>query len=255
MNFSLLGFKNSRKSTSIAFSETWNWTCVWRKLGMLEENEMTIKNLQQLSDAELADTLISVSQTVVANASSFGLSAPQAAAMEAAASTFESDLMDWNTARLAAEGASLSKNEGRENALEIFSAYLKMAYANPAVTPATMASIGFSPYSDTRTPLEAFVPRELVAVPYSDGTVRLSWKRGENKYGVTYLVETAEADATSWVLAKTVKKLSATLPGATPGVPRWYRVRAVTAESISEPCFPAGIYIPVPGQGEGLQVA
>lgn len=216
---------------------------------------MTLRDIQALADAPLANRLISIAGSVVAGPTTFGLTAPQAAAMEAAAELFESQLADWDASIVSHEAASLAKNDSRAAALNTFSTFLNLVYATPTVTEATLASIGLSPRSDSRLPLKPQTPQDLLAVPFADGTVKLTWKKGDNKYGIFYQVQTAGADESDWANLQATTRQSMTVSGVTPGEPRWFRVKAYKNGLESEFSYNAGVYIPTNFGEENVEAA
>ncbi len=205
---------------------------------------MTIRDIQMLNDAQLADALTAMSATIVANPTILGLTAPQATALENAAELFDSQLQDWNASIVSHKASGQAKNAGRAAALELFSTYLNLVYASPAVTEAALASIGLSPRSDDRSPLKPQTPQDLLAVPYADGTIKLTWKKGGNKYGVFYQVQTAGADESDWTNLQVTTRANMTVSNVTPGEPRWFRVKAYKNGLESEFSYNAGVYIP-----------
>ena len=52
-----------------------------------------------------------------------------------------------------------------------------MVYANPAVTPGMIASLGLQPRSDSRTRVVPETPLRLTTTPQPTGAILLEWKR------------------------------------------------------------------------------
>lgn len=207
----------------------------------------TLTQLQSLSDAQLSDLLTSIAATITGGPSSFGLSAGNATTMSDAAELFGTSLVDWNAAKFAADSAKVTKDSYRESTLNTFRTYLNLMYASPTVSESSVASLGLAPRSTERTPVIPEQPVDLVATPFADGTVKLTWGSGGNKYGVVYEVERAGTDATDWTTAFSTTKRSVTLPDAAPGVIQFFRVSATKNGLRSQPSFTEGIYLPAPG--------
>lgn len=210
---------------------------------------MTLSELRQLSDATLGGKLIFISGQIVAAPTSFGLTVPQATSLADKADLFATALTDLEAARGSFDGAFEAKNNLRESALDLFGQLLSVMYAQPAVTPESIASLTLTPRSDTKSTIVPVQPVDFLATPFADGTVKLTWKPGANKYGVVYEVESADADESNWSVIASTTKTKLTLSGFAPGAPKWFRVRATKNGLSSVYSFHSGIYIPIPGAG------
>lgn len=208
---------------------------------------MTISQMYNLEDPALGDTMSQVAAQVLAAPATFGLSVGQATEMSDSAELFNELLAAWNAARNAADTASYDKQTQREASLAVFGQYLNLMYANPAVSSSDLLSIGFAPRSTAKTPILPYIPQEPFATPFADGTVKLTWKAGDNKYGVIYEVEVSDADESNWTLLASTTKTRLTFNGFAPGVPKWFRIRATKNGDVSPYSVNAGIYIPAPG--------
>lgn len=214
---------------------------------------MTIRDLYQLADSTLATKLTYMAGVVTATPSAFGLTAPQATAMSDAAETFTGLITDNEAARAAAEVAMAAKTDGREEALSTFATYLNLMYATPSVTDASIISLSLAPRSTNRTPAALATPADFVVTPFADGTVKFKWGKNGNAYGVTYVIEHADADAGNWTPVVSTTKTRITLSGYTPGTAAWFRVSATRNGDSSLPTAMEGIYLPAPGSS--LQIA
>ncbi|HMS54319.1 MAG TPA: fibronectin type III domain-containing protein [Fimbriimonadaceae bacterium] len=210
---------------------------------------MTITQMYNLEDPTPGDTLAQVGAQVLAAPATFGLSVAQATEMSDSAELFNEALAAWNAARIAADTASFDKQTQRETSLAVFSQYLNLMYANPSVSSSSILSLGFAPRSTSKTPILPFIPQEPFALPSADGSVKVSWKAGDNKYGVIYEVEVSDADESNWTLLASTTKTRLTFNDFAPGVPKWFRIRATKNGEVSPYSVNAGIYIPAPGFG------
>lgn len=208
---------------------------------------LNLSQLRQLGDAPLADLLNQMASSIAVGPAGFGLTAANATAMSNAAADFETALLDWNAARVAADSAIVTKNEQRETTLNTFTTYLNLMYATPTVPDATVASIGLAPRSDTRTTVIPQQPIDFVATPFADGTVKLTWGTNGNPYGVIYEIEKADINAADWSLVFSTTKKTIILSDAPPGVIQYFRVTATKNGTRSQPSFIEGIYLPQPG--------
>ncbi len=216
---------------------------------------MTLRDIHILSDDQLANEATELAAAISASPATFGLTVPIATSISDAAELFVTSLTDWHSAQNAATNASYIKTSQRESLLSTLSAYLNLMYATPTVTGSAITSLGLAPRSETRTPVIPFQPQDLLATPFADGTVKLTWGRGDNKYGVVYQIEAAGADATEWTMVQSTTKAKVTLSGMNPGTPMWFRVRSTKGTLTSEYSFVAGIYIPAPGATGTMELA
>lgn len=209
---------------------------------------MTLSEFRLLNSIILGQKASFIATTVSAAPGSFGLSATEATAMSDASDLYATTLLDFQAAQAALDAAKAARDTQREAMLDTFCAYLKIMYATPSVTDESIASLTLAIRDETRTPVVPTTPVDLLATPFADGTVTVSWKRNGNPYGVVFTVETAEADATHWTVLGNTTKARETYSGFVPGVPRWFRVTASKNGIVSDPSFLAGIYIPSPVQ-------
>ena len=216
---------------------------------------MTLRDIYILSDDQLANEATELAAAITASPTTFGLTVPIATTISDAAEVFVTSLTDWHAAQNAVTNASFVKTSQRESLLSTLSTYLNLMYATPTVTGSAITSLGLAPRSETRTPVIPFQPQDLLATPFADGTVKITWSRGDNKYGVVYQIEAAGADATEWAMIQSTTKTKVTLSGMNPGTPMWFRVRATKGTLASEYSFPSGIYIPMPGGTGTLELA
>lgn len=208
---------------------------------------MKISQLPKLTDLELASDATAMAAQIAAAPSTFGLSAGQATEMVDIAELFTDSIAAAEAARVAAESATFDKELQREALLSIFSQYLNLMYATPSVSSSEIMTLGLEPRSTTRTPLVPTTPQDPLATPFANGTVKITWNRGDNKYGVVYEIECSDADESNWAVCATTTKQSVNLSGFDPGVPKWFRIRATKNGDYSDYSYNTGIYIPVPG--------
>lgn len=221
----------------------------------METTKMTIRDLYQFSDVALANELEQLATKIATSPTTFGLTPTIATALSSMADTYSSAYTDYENARVSANSASFVKQTTRDEAVALFATYLNLMYASPTVTQEAITTLGFAPRSDQRKDIVPTIPQDLIATPFADGTVSFKWEPGENKYGVVYQLEVADADMTTWTVLLTTTKRSGTLAGFDPGTPRWFRVKATKGTRSSEYSFVAGIYIPMPSQAESSSQA
>lgn len=208
---------------------------------------MKLSQLAKLPDLDLAADATAIAASITASPTTFGLTALQATEMSDIAELFTDSIAAAEAARVAAESAAFDKDEQRDALLSIFSQYLNLMYATPGVTASEIMTLGLEPRSTSRTPVVPVTPLDVLATPFANGTVKINWNRGGNKYGVLFEIECSDADESNWAVCGTTTKQSITLSGFDPGVPKWFRVRATKNGEYSDYSFNSGIYIPVPG--------
>lgn len=208
---------------------------------------MTLSQIGKLADTVLATEAGVITAQIVASPATYGLSLAQATEMADAATLFQEAIVAAENARNAAESATFDKDEQRQALVDVMSLYLNLMYATPSVTSAEIMTLGLEPRTTNKTPLIPSIPQSVLATPFADGTVKITWSRGENKYGMIYEVEVSDADESNWTVCATTTRQSVTLSGYEPGVPKWFRVRATKNGDYSDYSFNTGIYIPEPG--------
>ena len=158
----------------------------------------------------------------------------------------QQDALSTRTGRLATLNADVEEarallrqvvtdREGaRKLAAEAASGIANMVYANPAVTPGMIASLGLQPRSTSRTKVVPETPLRLTATPQPTGAILLEWDRNGNAPGVNFLVE-AKLGAGEWGLAQDTTATRVLLAGFAAGAPVVFRVSASKNKTTSEP--------------------
>ena len=207
---------------------------------------MTLSAFRVLNDIILGQKSTFIANTITAAPTTFGLTAPEATAMSDAADLYATALLDLQAAEAAFEAAKVARDSQRVALLDTFCGYLNQMYATQTVTDESIASLTLAVRDQTRTPIVPTIPTDVLATPFADGTVKLTWNRNGSAYGVVFTIEMAPADATSWTVIGNTTKAKATFSGFNPGTPCWFRVIASKNGIVSDPSFYAGIYIPSP---------
>lgn len=139
--------------------------------------------------------------------------------------------------------AIAAKETARQNLVSAISAVAGTIYANSALTDAEIAATGLAVHDTTRSPVPVYSVTNATIAAAADGTAILEWDRNGNAYGVLFEVESS-TNGTTWTLWTSTKRRRITLSGVTPGVTRWFRVRATTSSSASAWCVPVAAYGP-----------
>jgi hypothetical protein len=182
--------------------------------------------------------------------SAYGLTNGQVTALQNSGTALNTKVNDAVAAEAAFRAAIQAKLTARETALDNVSLCAGLMYATPGVTNEMVAAAGFQPRDVVPTPIFPVEVTSLVATPYANGTVKLEWNRNGNPYGVEFVIETS-ADGSSWSQHAVTKRKSLTLQGFTPGVTKWFRIRATNRGLYSAPSTSTVIY----GGGEGVELS
>ena len=142
-------------------------------------------------------------------------------------------------ARDAATNAVKTKDTTKQSSISTARLWAQRVQNNPAATPAMLTSMGIVPASAPAGPVT--VPTFLGANPSSSGTCVLTWNANGNTRATTYVLE-QNIDGTGWTWLGSTTKRRFEDGGATPGVPKLYRVRAQRGGVTSAPSAEAGIY-------------
>jgi hypothetical protein len=177
-----------------------------------------------------------------------GLSVGDTDAVNAAVTSYVTNLTAVEVARDAYRSAVAEKDAAQAELIDVLREYAQAVKTNPLATPDMFASMGIVPASAPVGPVTQ--PTSLSADPNSNGTCVLKWNRNGNNTRTTYVIETS-TDGGPWTWLTNTTRTRFTDPSAQPGVPRLYRVRAQRSGETSPPSSEAGIYT----GGNSLQIA
>ena len=165
--------------------------------------------------------------------------------------------VDFNTALANAEAkkaetraAVAVKSEARVTSTEVIMEWVDRVKSNALATPEMLADFGIVPSAGGAAPV--IPPVALSAIPSYQGTCTLTWSRTNNIKGTTFILEFS-LDGENWEWLNSTTKTKFVDANATPGVPRFYRIRAQRAGETSAPGSWTNIY-PAVG-GDTLQIA
>jgi len=167
-----------------------------------------------------------------------------------AANGFQADLIAAEDARVVYRNKVAEKDATRETSTEVIRTWAQRVKNNPLVTPEILASFGIEPATPVAGPV--IPPTELAAKANADGTAVLTWSANGNPSPTTYILESS-FNGETWTWCGSTTKRRFTDTNATPGVPRFYRIRAQRAGQTSAPGSWTAIY-PV-GEGESITLA
>ena len=173
----------------------------------------------------------------------FGISDLQVAALTSGGTGLNGAILAQKAAIVAERQATQQKAVSRKGLVDALSSAAATAYASTA-TDTQLASLGLPPRrTGTSRPKASVQPTALLAVPNANGTVKLSWARGDNRYGMTFLLETS-GDGVEWSFLRSTQRVSETVAGFAPGTAAWFRVTAATSTTTSLPSAPVAVYAP-----------
>lgn len=170
----------------------------------------------------------------VANASplTYALSPTDLTAINTAVSGFDGAMTNLAAKETAYRSAVEQKRINRAALISIVREYAAKFYANTAVDDAEISAIGLVPRDTDRPPITPQTPLDFIAEPRVDGSVRFTWKRNGNPYGVNFVIEQRLVDG-SWDTLVITRRTSLTVDGFTPGVETTFRVFAQNGTLLS----------------------
>lgn len=205
------------------------------------------------SDVALKAQLPTFLANATANADDLGLTAPEIEALGELFDTFTLDMDSVDAAKLASKAAVSAKNESASVVREQIAQYAKTWRANPAIKDSVLADMNVPPHQTQGSQTPAVPPTNLSFSFSGTGLIDLTWKRGGNKSGTVYNIQTREGTTGAWSVAFTTTKTKATISG-NPGTPLYIRVVAIRGASVSAPSNGIDIWADG-GSGEVIQLA
>jgi hypothetical protein len=199
-----------------------------------------------MNDYYKNETHLSLGSTAIGNAITsspltYGLTADEVSDYNALRHEFSADREGVDAAKLALKASVEAKEASKKNLLVGTSRLAAKLYNNPAVTNEALVAAGLAPRDTTKTHHSPQEPRDLLAKPFANGMVQLSWNRAGNVKWMQFLVETRTEDG-AWTSAMITSRTRVKLHGFTPGQTRWFRVLAIRDDQKSLPSNEASIY-------------
>lgn len=158
------------------------------------------------------------------------LTAGEITAFGTALTIYDQSLMDWDAALAVVEAASEKFKTDRAAMVKLMRTYNKRMQSSPNITNQKRADIGL-PIPGGSTTVTPKVVTQLIAAPFSNGSVKLSWNRSGNARTVVFVIQSS-SDAVEWEYVGNTNKVSIELTGFTPGEQQFFRVVA-TREALS----------------------
>lgn len=158
------------------------------------------------------------------------------------------------TARSTSKSATITQNTDLETLRSLLSQSVSKikTYALGQADPNAVYAEMDVPAPDT-TPTKHYpvTPASLVAQPFANGTVKLTWDSNGNYRNTTFVIEGSN-DGASWSQIDTTNSQKITLTGYTPGQTFWFRVAARHNGQTSVPTDNVSIW---GGGGSSLSIA
>ena len=183
----------------------------------------------------------------------YGFDVSQVNGFVLATNAFIGKLNDSDAAKAAAKAAVADKNAHREEIVGLTREFAKLIQANPAVTPSMKERAGLPGHNNPPSPVIPSAPQDLSATGYQTGVNELKWKRGSNKPGTTYMIQSRMSESAPWTLVDTTTKTKYRHTNQPVGQTQYYRVIAKRAQGESDPSNVAIAY--GNGQTVVLQIA
>lgn len=186
------------------------------------------------------------------NPTSFGLSAPQLAALTATADVVNGAIVDYEVSKAACQSAKEFRDTSANQLIDQLAVIARAVYAKDGLSNAQIASTGLAIHDNYPTPGFVSEPTNLVVKPQTNGYVNLKWSRSGNKSGSTFMVQTS-TDNETWNTVFATTRTRCTLSYFAPGEQAFFRVFAQRNDEVSPPSESVGIYFTAPGNA--IQIA
>lgn len=216
---------------------------------------MARNNLHKKPDSTLLMLTGLFNDVVSPDPATYALTADELTELAEAIASLDSAAQSAATIRGELASAYVAKAKERDRLLGRFTTLVNKIYANPTVTDAMITATGLEPRDAGRSRIVPVRPANLIATPSAIGTVELKWDKNGNAYGVSYHIEVAGKDSSSWTMLTSTTRTSITLSGFEPGVMRWFRVSANKNGTTSRPSFSSVIYPDTPTSSMRLEAA
>jgi hypothetical protein len=214
---------------------------------------MAENNWQKKSDGELLmDVHVLVDALNGPNGPQYGISNTTKTGLVGSRTAFSTSVDTFHVKKSEALAATQDKKAKRTAMTEQLVNIANAIYNNPTITDALIADAGLAVRDKVRTPVTPKIPQDLVATPFANGTVKLTWKRSGNPKNAMFFVE-SRGETGDWTLVGQTMRSKLELEGFTPGVFARFRVKAVTSTAWSLHSNIAVIYSDE--QEGGLEVA
>lgn len=172
------------------------------------------------------------------NLTVLGITSPQVTALNDAFLEFDTTLTDLVAKKAATKATVGAKDTARAEMLAKLRPLIHIIRGHD-VPVAILDDLGIGPI-DPPAPVPPEEPIDLMVRTYTNGTNWLTWKRGSNRRGATYVVEVNNADTSGWQIVASVTSTSFRHKLQVPGFEQWYRV---TAMRKGEPGIPSPMAI------------
>lgn len=210
-----------------------------------KRKEMEFKFVIPSSDTGVDAKLTQFKTGAQAELLNLGYDAADLDAIVDAATSFHTELVATEDARVVYRNQVGTKDETKAASVETIRIWAQRVKTNPLATPEILAKFGIEPSSVAAGPVTS--PNNFSAQPFANGTCTLKWGSNGNVAGTTYVIESALSNGV-WNWVDNTTKKTYTDEFATPGIQRTYRVRAQRAGLTSPPSPETSIYF---GEGEG----
>lgn len=205
------------------------------------------------TDSGLVGFLKQFDTAMQEHAATLGFDALEEAAVTDAYNEFDTDVTAVLAAKDALKGLVTAKTVQRTTSVALVRDFAQRIKTNPAATPEIQASFGISTTPSSSGPVT--VPTLLTAEPAATSVCKLSWNRNGNSSATTFTIEARGSTTGAWTFVGTTTKTKFNDANATPGVPRYYRVRASRGNTVSAWSIEAVIYSGGSGGSGFLEVA
>lgn len=191
-------------------------------------------------DDALAAQGVNLASNVDAQASSLGLTTPEAADLEAKANAFVADLQAKTAAEQAYRKAVADAKASAADLRRTMGILNRKVQANPSVSDALKLQVGFPVYNPN-APATPKTPLNLTANIEGQSSVLLRWKRNGNPSTAIFRIE-QQLLSGPWTQIGTTANLRFRFSTTSPGTPMQFRVIAQVRTLTSTPSATAGLW-------------
>lgn len=192
-------------------------------------------------EAQYAAGVREFADVCAANQDLLGLTAPQLAEIEQAASKFNQKLDAWVLAKATADQAKTDKDEQFTTTRSIVNSYARQFRANMTIPNAILSQLKVAPHDPPKTTTPAITPAGFDAQADGNGAIFMKWKPNGNVRPTTYQVQYQTTQDGPWMILGTTTK-SKFQTQWTAGEFIGLRIVAVRGNSQSLPTTPVALW-------------
>lgn len=185
-------------------------------------------------DSQYAAWLSKFAEVADENADELNLTPEQITAINDLANEFELAFRSSIAAKQYAKGESAQKRTVRTESEQLVRSVARVISVNDAISDALKSKLGLGVTRHTSGPVEAV--SDVAAMAYSSGENKITWNRGGNAQGTSFIIEAQYDSDSPWFYVGMTTQCKYIHKGQTPGQCVQYRIvsqRAGKQSSVS----------------------